>query len=390
MPWRTTCPMDERLRFVAEYQTALFTMTDLCEQFGISRKTGYPLLAAYDRDGPQALTARSRRPHSCPTATSPIVVKAMVSCRRQHPHWGPKKLLSYLKRHDPRLCAAPDWPGVSTIARLLAQHGLIEPMRSPRREWRSAAAKVTVSTAANTIWTADFKGEFRTRDGRWCYPLTVMDAFSRYLLRCDGFLGPTSSETQTAFRRLFEHRGLPERIRTDNGTPFAGPGIGGLAPLSVWWIRLGIVVERIDRGHPEQNGAHERMHRTLKAETTRPPAAALPHQQRRFAAFRREYNDERPHEALGFDVPAARYAPSARPYPRRLRAVEYPGHFDVRRVYNHGDIRWDGRRLFVSEALRGEHIGLEEVEDGIWDLYFASVRLARLDQRTRSLHPRPE
>jgi putative transposase len=291
MPWRATCPMDERLRFITEYQSNLFTMTELCEQFGIARKTGYKLVEAYERAGAAGLIERSRRPHTSPTATASSVVKALVACRQGHPHWGPKKLLSYVKRHEPRLGVATRWPGLSTIARLLAQHGLVDPARPRRSIWRTSSAGVSVSTAPNMVWTADYKGEFRTSDGRWCYPLTVMDAFSRYLLRCDGFLGPTATATQTAFHRLFEQHGLPERIRTDNGTPFAGPGIGGLAPLSVWWIRLGIVIERIDRGHPEQNAEHERMHRTLKAETTRPPGATLRHQQQRFAAFRRAYNE---------------------------------------------------------------------------------------------------
>lgn len=381
--------MDERVRFIAEYQTNLFTMTELCEHFGISRKTGYRLLRAYQREGPSGLVARSRRPHRSPTATESTLVRAVLDCRQAHPHWGPKKLLASLRRHPPRRPSADRWPGVSTVARLLARHGYVDRSSRGRRRWPAAAARRTPSTGPNLVWTVDYKGEFRTSDGRWCYPLTVMDLFSRYLLACHGLVGPTDAATRTAFQRTFERYGLPERIRSDNGTPFAGAGVAGLSPLAVWWIRLGIGLERIERGHPEQNAAHERMHRTLKAETTRPPGATLRQQQQRFARFQGEYNNERPHEALAFEVPAARYAASPRSYPRRLPPLEYPGHFEVRRVYGHGDIRWGNRRLFVSQALAHEYVGLEEVDDGIWDLCFASMRLARLDQRTGTLHPRP-
>jgi transposase InsO family protein len=368
------------------YASQIFSMTDLCAQFRISRKTGYQLVGAYERSGGAAFAERSRRPHHSPTATPAAVVDALLACRAQHPHWGPKKLLRVVQRRQPDL--ATQWPGVSTLARVLKQRGWIAPRARGRRLWRTPLA-LTPATAPNTLWTADFKGELRTGDSRWCYPLTVMDGWSRYLLGCDGFLGPTDAATQAAFRRLFATYGLPERIRTDNGTPFAGPGVANLSPLAVWWIRLGIALERIDRGHPEQNAAHERMHGTLKAETTRPPAAKLRFQQHRFTRFREEYNEERPHEALAFDVPATRYRVSPRSYPHRLAPLEYPGHFDVRRVYAHGDIRWGNRRLFVSQALANEYIGLEEIEDGLWDLCFASMRLARLDQRTGALHPRP-
>jgi putative transposase len=391
MPWQMTSSMDERVRFIAEHQTNLFTMTELCEQFGISRKTGYKLLHAYEREGPSGLVERSRRPHSSPNATGSDVVTAVLACRKDHPRWGPKKLRAYLQHHRPRLRRADRWPGVSTVARILAKHGCVDVSSSPgRRRWPSvAAAKRAPGTAPNMVWTVDYKGEFRTSNGQWCYPLTVMDAFSRYLLACQGFLGPTDAATRMAFRRAFDIFGLPERIRSDNGTPFAGPGVAGLSPLAVWWIRLGIGIERIDRGHPEQNAEHERMHRTLKAETTRPPAANLRQQQRRFVTFQREYNTQRPHEALAFEVPATRYGVSPRAYPRRLPSIEYPGHFEVRRVYSHGDIRWGNRRLFLSQALANEYIGLEEISDGIWDLCFASMRLARLNQSTGALRPCP-
>jgi hypothetical protein len=239
----------------------------------------------------------------------------------------------------------------------------------------------------NEVWTADFKGEFRTGDGVYCYPLTLRDGFSRFVLRCDGLLGRTVDATQRRFARAFAEYGLPARIRSDNGGPFASPGLGGLSALSVWWMRLGIIPERIAPGHPEQNGSHEQFHRVLKAETARPPAPNCTAQQQRFRRFIREYNDERPHEALDDQPPATRYQPSPRALPRRLPPVEYPGHMDVRLVASNGDVSWAGARLFVASALAGQRVAFEEVDDGVWTLHFATVALARYDERHRRLHP---
>jgi putative transposase len=388
MPWRETDVVTERLQFVAAYQRGIFTMTDLCAQFGIARKTGYKLLDRYATRGPAGLCDGSRRPRSSPFATRAALVARILDSRRRHPHWGPKKLLHALIRREargPASARTTDWPGVSTVARILARAGLTAAPRLGRVHAGSRGRAVAPSEAANDVWTADFKGQFRTGDGGWCYPLTVMDLWSRFLLRCDGLRGPTDAATRRCFEALFLEWGLPRRIRTDNGVPFAGPGVGGLSPLSVWWMRLGIVPERIARGHPEQNAQHERMHRTLKAETARPPAATLSAQQQRFHRFQREYNEERPHEALAFDVPTARYQSSCRPYSAQLPPVAYSAHLDTRRVYDHGDIKWQGRRLFVSEALAGEYLGFEEVDDGVWDIWFCATRLGRLDQRYWSL-----
>jgi putative transposase len=390
MPWRETDAVNERLQFIAAYQRGVFTMTDLCEQFGVARKTGYKLLRRYATRGSGGLDNDSRRPAHSPTATSQEMVRVIVGCRQRHPHWGPKKLVRYLQRQAARRPAAdrPQLrPGLSTVARILAREGLTQTRGRGRQRSTAHPAAAIHSTGPNDLWTADYKGQFRTGDGHWCYPLTVMDHFSRFLLRCEGFPGPTDEDTRRAFSALFATYGLPERLRTDNGTPFAGPGLGGLSPLSVWWIRLGIVPERIDRGHPEQNPEHERMHKTLKAETARPPGPTLTSQQQAFDRFRVEYNDERPHEALAFEVPAALYRPSLRPMPACLPPLEYPGYYETRRVYDHGDIAWHGRRLFLSEALRGEYVGFEEVEDGVWDVWLAAVRLGRFHQRYWSLCP---
>jgi hypothetical protein len=242
-------------------------------------------------------------------------------------------------------------------------------------------------TQPNQVWTTDFKGEFRTGDGRYCYPLTLRDGFSRFVLRCDALAGRTTAATHHRFARAFAEYGLPERIRSDNGGPFASPGLGGLSQLSVWWLRLGIVPERIAPGHPEQNGSHEQFHRVLKAHTTRPPAATAAAQQRRFRAFCHEYNHERPHEALNDDTPASHYAASSRSLPTRMPALDYPGYLEVRLVASNGCISWGGTPLFLTTALASEYVAFEEVDDGWWTIRFADIALGRFDERHGCVHP---
>jgi putative transposase len=382
MPWRETSPMEQRLEFVREFKTDLFTMTELAAQYGISRKTGYKWLERYHADGVNGLRDQSRRPHESPHAHDSELVERLIALRRRHPHWGAKKLLAVAARRDPGAA----WPSRSTVCTWLKQHGCVTSGRRRRRAASPRAALAPV-TSVNQVWTTDYKGEFRTGDGVYCYPLTLRDGFSRFVLRCDGLLGRTVEATQQRFARAFAAYGLPDRIRSDNGGPFASPGLGGLSSLSVWWIRLGILPERIAPGHPEQNGSHEQFHRVLKAETARPPAPNCTAQQQRFRRFVREYNEERPHEALDNEPPATRYAPSRRALPRRVPAVEYPGHMHVRRVASNGDISWAGERLFVATALAGQSVALEEVDDGYWTLHFATVALARYDERQRTLDP---
>jgi transposase InsO family protein len=385
MPWRETSPMEQRLEFVREYRTELFTMTELAAQYGISRKTGYKWLERYEADGVDGLRDGSRRPHQSPQATDPDLVAQLLAVRRRHPQWGAKKLLAVAARRAPD---AP-WPSRSTVCTLLNQHGLVPPQRRRVRGCHAPAAVLAPPTRVNELWTTDFKGEFRTGDGAYCYPLTLRDGWSRFVLRCDALVGRTYAATRRRFERAFADYGLPERIRSDNGGPFAGPGLGRLSRLSVWWMRLGIVPERIALGHPEQNGSHEQFHSVLKAATTRPPAATAGAQQRRFTRFCIEYNSERPHEALHDDVPAQRYHASRRALPRRLPAVIYPGHFEVRRVSSIGQVSWRGTGLFLSEALAGEEVGFEEVDDGLWTLHFATVALARYDDRHRTVRSLP-
>jgi putative transposase len=384
MPWRESGPMDQRLHLVQEYRSGLFTMTELAEQYGISRKTGYKWVDRYAAANASvvALMDRSRRPHASPRETEPAVVAALIALRKRHPRWGARKLIALGITQHPAL----NWPSRSTVCDLLTSAGLVTPR--PRRATAvgHAPSALAVIAAANQTWTTDFKGEFRTGDRRYCYPLTLRDGFSRFVLRCDGLLARTLAETQRRFTRAFAQYGLPDRIRSDNGSPFAGTGLGRLSRLAIWWMRLGIIPERIAPGHPEQNGAHEQFHAVLKAETARPPAPTLRAQQRRFDRFCAEYNHERPHESLNDQTPATHYTPSTRVLPRTLPAVEYPGHMEIRRVSSSGCISWHNP-VFLTETLAGESVGFEEVNDGLWTLYFGTVALARFDERRRQLQP---
>jgi putative transposase len=383
MPWRETSPVEQRLEFVREYQTGLFTMTELAAQYDISRKTAYKWLARYAADGVDGLRDQSRRPDHSPQATDPELIDALLAQRRRHPRWGANKLLTIAARRDP----AAAWPSRSTVCTHLQANGFVEASGRRRAAVPGPRALLPAITRVNEVWTTDFKGEFRTGDGVYCYPLTLRDGFSRFVLRCDGLLNRTRAATQQRFARAFAEYGLPDRIRSDNGLPFASPGLARLSTLSVWWIRLGIIPERIALGHPEQNGSHEQFHRILKAETTRPPAPNCAAQQQRFRRFVREYNEDRPHDALGNETPAIRYEVSRRPFPRHLPPLEYPGHMEPRRVGTCGTISWAGAPLFIATALAGEYVALEEVDDGIWTLHFATMALARYDERQRVLRP---
>ena len=382
MPWQEQSPMDLRMRFVTDWQSGYWTMTELCADYQISRKTGYKWIDRYDAHGPRGLHDHSRRPHHSPWATASDVVDALVALRRRHPRWGAKKLLVVAARRDPDAA----WPSRSTVCDLLKARGLVTARRR-RGPALPGPAPLAPITGPNDLWTTDFKGEFRTSDGVYCYPLTLRDGFSRFVLRCDALLGRTYEATRHRFERAFAAYGLPVRIRSDNGGPFASTGLGRLSRLSVWWMRLGIEPERIALGHPEQNGSQEQFHAVLKAETARPPASHAAAQQHRFARFSVEYNTERPHEALHDAVPASCYQPSPRPLPRQLPPLEYPGHCERRRVSTMGTISWRNRPVFLSEALAGEDVAFEEVDDGIWTLRFAAVALARYDERHRSIHP---
>lgn len=366
--------MDERIRFIAEYVEGEQAMAALCRAYGISRKTGYRLVARYEAEGVAGLSERSRAPHHPPHALAPRVEAAIVAARGRHPHWGPRKLRWWLQRHAP----AQSWPATSTIGVLLRRHGLTV---ARRRRVRAAPATAPFAPcqAPNDLWTIDFKGWFRTGDGQRCDPLTLSDGASRFLLRCQALPRTDAPHVRPVVEAAFREYGLPRGIRSDNGPPFASVAAGGLSRLAVWWIKLGIVPERIQPGHPEENGRHERLHLTLKQETAAPPAATGRAQQRAFDRFRQEYNHERPHEALGQQPPATVYTPSPRPYPPRVPEVTYPDDLRRRYVHPNGEITWQHHRVFISQALAGDHVGLHEEADGAWRVYFGPVALGWLE-----------
>ncbi len=381
MPWREWSVVDERMKLVVAHASGLLTVTELAARFGISRKTAYKWIELVRVEGPAGLADHSRRPRHSPTTTGASVVEAILGCRRKHPRWGPKKLGVVLHRRMPKTL----WPAVSTMARILKRHGLADGRRRRGPSVPIARAPYVDPVEPNLVWTTDYKGEFRTGDAQLCYPLTIMDRCSRYLLGCDGVAAPTSRATQAVFERVFRQYGLPVWVHSDNGTPFGSPGLSRLSRLQVWWLRLGILPEPIRPSHPDENAEHERMHRTLKAETARPPRATGAAQQRCFDRFRHEYNWERPHEALDMQVPGDRYRPSSRSYPSRLPELEYPGYFEVRRVSVAGHISWQAQELFLTEVLAHELVGVEEIDDGVWDVHFGPVILGRFDARTRAL-----
>lgn len=381
MPWTETAPMKERMRFVTDWERDLYSMVELCERYGVSRKTGYKWIARYEGEGPDGLRERSRAPHHCPHRISTDVSAAICAGRRQHPSWGPEKILHWLKRRHPEL----EIPATSTAGDLLARRGLVKKRRR-RRHYTHPGVVPPTTERPNDLWTADFKGHFRTRDGIYCYPLTVADQHTRYLLGCHGLLSTKGQGVRPVFDRLFREYGLPRAIRTDNGVPFATTGIHGLSQLNVWWLRLGIQHQRILPASPQQNGAHERMHRTLKAATARPPQSHVTSQQRAFNRFRVLYNEERPHQFLGGRTPASIYHPSPRLYTGGLPPIEYPGHYIPKRVTNAGTIRFKKRLLFIANSLKQQVLGLDEVDDGIWSIYFCNVLLARVDERDYVLH----
>ena len=376
MPWSQTSPMDQKIQFISDYLRGGLAFAELCDHFGISRKTGYKWLDRYLRQGAEALVDRSRRPRSSPNQTPPAVVNALLEIRQKHPSWGAKKLLALVaKRH-------PSWslPNRSTVCDILKRHGMVPKQRQARRIGHPGKP-TAIGFAPNDIWAADFKGQFKTGNGKYCYPLTVTDHQSRFLLCCHGLPSTSVAGAKPVFTRLFKEYGLPKRIRTDNGVPFATNTLARLSQLSAWWVRLGILPDLIEPGKPQQNGRHERMHRTLKAETTRPPATSMRSQQVKFDHFRQTFNVERPHEALDMRTPASCYEPSPRPMPDKLPQLEYPDRFEVRYVSANGGIRWNRAWVNVSITCVGEYVGLEEVDDGIWNVYFGPLLLGRLHER---------
>lgn len=375
MPWSVSAVEDERVRFVSRWLDREWSFAELCRQFGVSRKTGYKLLKRRQGDDPGWFRDRRRVARDRPHALSEEMAERLLRARGAHPTWGPRKLRDWLRGKHPHTL----WPAPSTIGALLKRAGLTVPRRR-RQHTPPCAEPFAACDGPNRVWTADLKGWFRTHDGARCYPFTLQDAYSRFLLRCQALAQTDQEALQPLFEAAFREFGLPAAIRTDNGPPFACVGLGGLTRLSIWWIKLGIIPERIDPGRPEQNGRHERFHRTL-SEASRPAQATRRQQQHAFDRFTWEYNTERPHEALSGSTPSSVYTPSARRYPLRLAAMEYPHEMIVRRVRRSGEIKWLNRAIYVSQALAGELVGLHPVDEHSWRLYFGPVELAVLDTR---------
>ena len=377
MPWLETSPVEERIRFIGDALSDRFTMSELCARYGISRRVGYKWLARYEEEGRRGLRDRSRVPHHCPHRIDGDLVDLICEFRRQHPFWGARKLLRVLATRNPRV---KNWPAPSTTADLLARHGLVAKRRRRRPHQHPGVVPAT-TRAPNDLWTADFKGEFKTGNGIYCYPLTIADQHTRFLLTCHGLLSTQTVTARPVFERAFREYGLPLAIRTDNGVPFATQAIHGLSYLNVWWMRRGIQHQRILPGRPDQNGAHERMHRTLKRQAVRPVQKTSVAQQIVFDSFRREFNDVRPHEWLDQETPASHYTESPRPYPSRLPVPQYPGHFVVKKITTGGTFRFHYKLLYIANSLVDQHIGLEETDDGIWSIFFNTVLIATLNER---------
>lgn len=384
MPWREICSMDEKLRLMAAMMMEEESVSELCADFGISRKTAYKWWARYRQCGVEGLKERSHAPAVVPWAISGAQAEAIVGMRRAHPSWGPKKLRARLRLDAPW----QSWPAPSTIGELLRRQQLSQP-RKRRRSARPSPQPLRTALSPNDLWCTDFKGPFPTADGVRCNPLTVSDAYSRYLLSVKALPRAGYDDCRRELERVFREYGLPRAIRSDNGTPFASSGVTGLSRLSVWWLKLGIMPERIEPGRPEQNGRHERMHKTLKAECASPPQADRDAQQWRFDQFRQEFNQQRPHEALGQTTPAAHYTPSPRSYPARLEDPAYPAGYQARRVRHNGEIKWQGELVFLSEVLSMEVVGVVETDDGDAEVYFGPLRLGLIDGVSLKLR-RPE
>jgi transposase InsO family protein len=369
-----------RQDFIEKWTRFPGTFVEHCERFGVSRQSGYDWLDRVYTSGMEGLETRSFAPHTVPHATSDDVARLVIAARRLHPTWGPRKLGPWLEERHPDV----ELPVASTMGEILKRAGLVA-----KRRRRSRTARFTEPfsevNAPNDVWTADFKGQFHTRDGAWCYPLTLADAYSRFLLRCDAYLSPDAA-VRASFESAFREFGLPRAIRTDNGTPFAATRApAGVSALSVWWIRLGILPERIAPASPWQNGRHERMHRTLKAEATEPAQANRNVQQRRFNSFRDEYNHERPHEALGQKPPETAYTASRRPYSTKLPELVYPNDFVLRQVTGAGRVRWCGRNVWLTATLAGEVVGLQQVSERTWKMFFGPILLGTLDEDRAAL-----
>lgn len=374
MAWKEVLPMDERARFVLEVERAEMSVAELCRRYGISRKTGYKWIRRYRAQGLYGIGERSSRPHTCRHTTSSEWKERIIKERIKHCSWGPKKIREVLQRQrwEGRV------PAVSTLGGILDRAGLVR-RRRIRHKGKRFNGALTEAMYPNHVWAVDYKGWFRTQDGIRCEPLTISDIYSRYVIEVKTLTNQSYEQARKVFESVFRNYGLPDIIRSDNGSPFASRGAGGLSRLSVWWILLGIKPEFIAPGHPEQNGIHERMHLTLKKEATRPASTNLRSQQRRFNRWRKEFNENRPHEALGMKTPSEEYRRSSSIYRRGIKKnIKYPQGYDIRRVKTNGEIKWRGKRRYIGEAFKGVTLGIKQIEEGRNQVYFGSILLGDL------------
>jgi putative transposase len=382
MPWKETCAMDEKVQMIGDWLKKEHTISELGEHYQVSRKTVSKWIRRFRDGGVEALKEASCAPYHHPNATAPEIVFQLIETKLRHSKWGPKKVVASLKQKYPET----PWPVVSTTQSILRKEGLVNP-RKIRRHTPPYNQPFQECLKPNDSWSIDYKGQFRMGDNRLCYPLTITDNYSRYLLKCHGLHHPRYKDTRPWLERTFREYGLPLAIKSDNGAPFASTGLGGLSRLSVWLIRLQVIPERIELAHPEQNGRHERMHRSLKEAVCQPPKSCLSRQQMAFDHFKTEFNEERPHEALDMKTPASLYEPSRRQFPEKLPPVEYDSWMAVRRVLPSGGIKWRNNYIYVSQALAGEPVGLKQISETTLELWFSSYLLGILDEKTKKVLP---
>ena len=379
MPWKGVSVNEERQRFLQEFRLGYYTISELADRFSISRQTAHKWILRHRLSGDNGFHEISRRPYNSPSQADPATAQELVTLRKAHPSWGARKLLDLMQHRD----TSRQLPSPSTACRILLREGLARSRRRFRRA--HPGCPKSIPQGPNDIWAADYKGQFRLKNGQYCFPLTVSDLASRFLLGVDAHPAISLALSQKHFTSLFQEFGLPNRIRTDNGVPFASSALARLSTLSVWFIKLGIYPELIEPGRPQQNAIHERMHRTLKRDATIPPASSLPGQQRKFDLFRQEFNDLRPHESLQMKHPSQLYRRSTRAFPRRIEPYDYPSHLLVRRVSRDGTIRVLRNQIFVSNTLHDDFVGLEEIDDGVYDLFFCFYQIGRYPLRTNKI-----
>ena len=382
MPWKETCVMDLKIQFVADYLSGDHTISNLARGYGVSRKTAYKWIQRYEAEGASGLESRSSAPGSSPQSTPDALVQRIVDCKHRHLDFGPKKIIDYLERKHPDI----RWPAASTCGDILKRAGLVKPRRR-RRPIPADASPFSAINASNDCWSADFKGDFRLQNGSRCYPLTITDNSSRYFLQCRGFERINYQDTRDWFEWTFHEYGLPDRIRTDNGVPFASRAVGGLSRLSKWWIDLGIKLERSRPGKPTDNARHERMHLSLKEAECRSPAYSLSLQQERFDAYRHKYNELRSHEGLGRQTPASQYQPSERKYTGLILPPEYDSNMITRTIKRSGELRWNGGTIYLSEIIAKSTIGLLQIEEQRYEMFYRTHSLGILNEARMKIEP---